>query len=85
MNGTGVIDTTLNDADYKDQKNHGGSTANHGGRWRQCQSYFPGKGINLKCNGTKCQLFQNKCLAYSASQQEATYQDKKGGSEAMNH
>ena len=29
MNGTGVIDTTLNDPDYKDQKNQGAGTANH--------------------------------------------------------
>lgn len=51
MNGTGTIDTTLNDPDYRDQKNQGGGTTNHNGRWRQYQSYCPGKGINLKCNG----------------------------------
>ena len=85
MNETGTIDTTLNDPEYKDRKNQGGGTANHGGRWRQYQSYCPGKGINLKYNGTKCQSFQNKCPAYPESQRGATYHDKKGGSEAMDH
>ena len=56
MNGTGTVNTTLNDPDYKDWKNQGGGTANHGGRWRQYQSHCPGKGINLKCNGPASSL-----------------------------
>ena len=75
-----MIDTTLNDPDYKDYKSRGSGTANHGKRWRQYQSYCPGKGINLKCNGTKCKTFQKKCPDYPEERRSATYQDKKGGS-----
>ena len=80
MNGTGTIDTTLNDEDYKKYKNRGGGTAGHDQGWRQYRSYCPGKGINLKCNGNKCQSFRIKCPPYPDSQKGATYQDKKGGS-----
>ena len=85
MNGTGVIDTTLNDPDYKEQKNRGAGTSNHTGKWRQYCLYCPGKGINLKCNGNRCQEFCPKCPTYPESQRGATYNDKKGGSKAMNH
>jgi len=80
MNGTGTIDTTLNDQDYKKYKNRGSGTAGHDQGWRQYRSYCPGKGINLKCNGNKCQSFRIKCPAYPESQKGATYQEKKGGS-----
>ena len=83
--GTNGIDTTLTDPDYKDNKNRGGGTANHKKRWRQYRSYCPGKGINLKCNGTKCKTFDNKCPDYPDSQKGATYQDRKGGSNALEH
>ena len=79
MNGTGTIDTTLNDEDYKKYKNWGGGTAGHDQGWRQYCSYCPGKGINLKCNGNKCQTFCIKYPTYPESQKGATYQDKKGG------
>ena len=48
MNGTGTIDTTLNDEDYNKYKNRGGGTDSHNQGWRQYRSYCPGKGINLK-------------------------------------
>ena len=85
MNGTGVIYTILNDPDYKKRKFCGTGTANHTDNWCQYHSYCPGKGINLKCNGNWCQEFKQKCPSYPASQQGATYNDKKGGSESMNH
>ena len=85
MNGTGTIDTTLNDPDYKDQKNRRGGTANHNKKWRQYCLYCPGKGINLKCNGTCCQKFHQKCPTYPESQRSATYNDKKDESKAINH
>ena len=71
--------------DYKNYKNRGGVTAKHKQRWRQYRSYCPGKGINLKCNGTKCKTFENKCPDYPDSQKGATYQDRKGGSNALEH
>ena len=85
MNRTGVIDTTLNDPDYKDWNNRGGGTSSHDKKWRQYQSYCPGKGINLKCNGTRCCELRQMYPAYPEEQRGATYQDKKGGSTALNH
>ena len=84
MNGTGVIDTTLNDPDYKNRKNRGSGTTNHDKKWRQYWSYCPDKGINLKCNDNRCQEFCQKCHTYPEFQRNATYNDEKGGSEALN-
>ena len=85
MNGSGTIDTTLTNPDYKGYKNRGGGTANHGNCWCQYQLYCPGKGINLKYDGTRCSEFKQKCPLYPKPQRGATYHDEKGGSEALNY